>query len=396
MEGAVSTPANVLRLSSSPAGYDVPAARTARSVGQSSQVNVRIVYNSFHGRFSDNPRALYERLAGAPEVEHVWLADRRHAAAFPSEVHTVDIEDADDTAATLAGADLLVANTHTEVEWEKSPGTTYLQTWHGTPMKRIHHDVLWAPEGRLARLDHDVAKWDVLLSPNAVSTPRLQRAFRFEGKVLEVGYPRNDALIEPQHTVVRQEARARLSIDEDQVVVLYAPTWRDDEYFEGGAALVELPVDVARLSHALGAGHTILVRTHNMMTGRVRLPETAGVRDVSYYPDIRDLYAASDVLVTDYSSAMFDFGVTGKPMVFYTPDLVRFRDSTRGFYFELEPIAPGPMVEGHDELAAALADLPALHDGFADRYRLFQEKFCHLDDGGAADRVLGQLGLRTR
>jgi CDP-glycerol glycerophosphotransferase len=354
---------------------------------------VRIVYNSFHGRFSDNPRALYERTADHPGVEHLWLADPQHAAAFPPGVPTVDIEDPAATAAALAGADLLIANTHTEVEWEKSPGTTYVQTWHGTPMKRIHHDVLWAPEGRLARLDDDVAKWDLLLSPNSASTPRLRGAFRFDGELLEVGYPRNDVLSEPLQTAVRRDARARLEVADDQVVVLYAPTWRDDEYFGDVSGLVPLPLDVGELSDALGPRHTVLVRTHNMMTGRVALPTGQRVRDVSYHPDIRDLYAAADVLLTDYSSTMFDFAVTGRPIVFFTPDIGRFRDSVRGFYFDLEPIAPGPLAQDVTEVAKALRDLPDVRKTFAERYRVFRETFCHLDDGKATERVLNHLGI---
>jgi CDP-glycerol glycerophosphotransferase len=196
---------------------------------------VRIVYNSFHGRYTCNPRAIYERLAGAPGLEHVWLADEAHLDTFPEDLVTADIDGAE-AAAVLEGADLLIANTHTEVEWDKRPETTYLQTWHGTPMKRIHHDVLWAPEGRLGRLDRDVAKWDVLLSPNRVSTPRLRNAFAFDRDVWEMGYPRNDALLSPQAADRRRAVRAALNLTDGQTVVLYAPTWRDDEFFADGDA----------------------------------------------------------------------------------------------------------------------------------------------------------------
>jgi CDP-glycerol glycerophosphotransferase len=113
---------------------------------------MKVVYNSFHGRYSDNPRAIYEVLRDRPGLEHVWLADPAHEAAFPPHVEVADIETPEATKA-LESADLLVANTHTEVAWDKRPDTLYLQTWHGTPLKRIHRDVLWAPEGRLDRLD---------------------------------------------------------------------------------------------------------------------------------------------------------------------------------------------------------------------------------------------------
>src|SRR3954452_8354413 len=172
---------------------------------------MRIVYNSFHGRFSDNPRALFERLQDRPGLTHLWLADPAHAETFPAGVRNVPIDTPAATEA-LESADLLIANTHTEVEWTKPAGTTYLQTWHGTPLKRIHRDVLWAPEGRLDRLDGGVAQWDVLLSPNAPSTPLLRQAFRYDGEVLETGYPRNDVLSAPDADRRRAAVRAELGI----------------------------------------------------------------------------------------------------------------------------------------------------------------------------------------
>jgi len=353
---------------------------------------VRIVYNSFHGRFSDSPRALFERLEHVPGLEHVWLADAAHVDGFPDTVRTVDI-DSPTARDTLESSDLVIANTHTEVEWDKGPATRYLQTWHGTPMKRIHHDVLWAPPGRLARLDRDVAKWDVLLSPNAISTPLLRQAFRHDGEVWETGYPRNDLLSDADRHERRRQTRDLLGLAPDTTAVLYAPTWRDDECFDEQRPAVPMGLDVPALVESLGRDTTLLVRTHNLMTGRVTVPRMDGVVDVSWHPDIRDLYLAADMLVTDYSSVMFDFAVTGKPMAFYTYDLDRFRDSIRGFYFDLEPIAPGPVVDTLEGLTQALEDPTATRERHGDRYRAFQRDFCSLEDGAATKRVLDRLGL---
>ena len=186
---------------------------------------MRAVFNSFQGRFSDTPQAIWERLAGRSEHELLWLADPAHAVDFPAGVETISTEDPG-AAKVLEAADVLIANSHTELEWDAS-GTTYLQTWHGTPLKRIHHDVLWAPEGRLARLDRDVDRWDLLLSPNHPSTPRLRKAFGFDGPVVETGYPRNDVLAGAGAVEARRNARQRLGLDEGVTAVLYAPTWRD-------------------------------------------------------------------------------------------------------------------------------------------------------------------------
>jgi len=353
---------------------------------------MRIVYNSFHGRYSDNPRALFERLADRPQLEHIWLMDPAHAAVFPADVRTVDIE-SDDAVTALESADLLVANTHTEREWTKRPGTTYLQTWHGTPLKRIHNDVLWAPEGRLRRLDRDIAKWDLLLSPNAVSTPRLRDAFGYAGPLEETGYPRNDLLSRCEGQVVGEQVRKALEIEPGTTAVLYAPTWRDDEVFAEGSPEIAIALDVARFTERLGPDVTLMVRSHNMVTGRSVLAQLPGVVDVSYYPDIRDLYLAADVLVTDYSSVMFDFAVTGKPIIVYAYDLDRFRDEVRGFYFDPVPVAPGPVLARSEDVLEVLDDLDGVSDRYADRYAAFRQTFCSLEDGQVSDRVLALLGL---
>jgi CDP-glycerol glycerophosphotransferase len=118
-----------------------------------------------------------------------------------------------------------------------------------------------------------------------------------------------------------------------------------------------------------------------------------GVTDVSYFPDVRDLYLAADVLVTDYSSTMFDFANTGRPMVFYAYDLDRFQHSVRGFYFDFLPEAPGPVVRTTSELTDELLDLEAVRRRYADRYERFRSTYCCLEDGHAGDRVLELLGL---
>jgi CDP-glycerol glycerophosphotransferase len=355
---------------------------------------MRIVYNSFHGRYSDNPRAIYERLRGRPGIEHVWLADPVHGEGFPADATTVDI-DGPEARTTLEAADLVIASSHTEVAWDKRPGTTYFQTWHGTPLKRVHRDVLWAPEGRLDELEVDIAKWDLLLSPNEISTPRLRKAFGYDGEVLEAGYPRNDLLSLPeQQQQVRTEVRRRLHIDDSTTAVLYAPTWRDDEVQVDPTAELPLALDPATFAAALGRDHALLFRSHSLATGRSHVAATPGVHDVSYHPDINELYAAADVMVTDYSSVMFDFAITGRPIVFYPYDHDRYANTVRGFYFELGPDdAPGPVVTTQADLLETLARLPAMTEQYAERYRAFQRTFTSLEDGHATDRVLERLGL---
>jgi CDP-glycerol glycerophosphotransferase len=354
----------------------------------------KVVYNAFNGRYADNPRAIYEGLLERDlDVEHVWLADPAHLAGFPGDVKTVQIASPDAVAA-LETADLHISNCHTNLDsWRKLPGTRYLQTWHGTPLKRIHRSAVFQPsDDVMADLDTDIARWDYLITPSRAGTELLRGAFGYTGPVLETGYPRNDALQAPAAAGRRARLRQELGIDDDTTVVLYAPTYRDDDVSRTDAPL---GLDLPALTEALGQDFVVLMRMHYYLGHRPALQGGEGIRDVSRHPDVTELYLAADVLVTDYSSALFDFAVTGKPLVLYAYDLEHYRDRLRGFTFDLEAESPGPVLTDQASLADALLDLPGTTRAFADRYAAFQDRYCHLEDGHATDRVIDHLWPST-
>jgi CDP-glycerol glycerophosphotransferase len=348
-----------------------------------------VVFTSWSGRYSDSPRAISEELhrRGA-DVEHVWLLGDG-AGPVPAHVRAVPAVGPEAEAA-LAAAPYIVSNDMLEHAFTKAPGARFLQTWHGTPLKRIAFDVA-RPAFAGARqvydvfMPRDVARWDVLLSPNPFSTGVLARAFRYEGPVVETGYPRNDVLSSPERDAIRARVRAELGLEDGRRAVLYAPTWRDSYEFAYAA-------DPERLARAAGDDVVLLVRAHGLVRERTeRVAASDAVRDVSGHQDISELYLAADALMTDYSSAMFDFAITGKPIVLYVYDLEDYRDRMRGFYFDLEAEAPGPLLRTEDEVVAALADLGAVAARHADAHAAFRARYCALEDGGAAGRAIDVL-----
>ncbi len=158
----------------------------------------------------------------------------------------------------------------------------------------------------------------------------------------------------------------------------------------------ELALDSDAFTAALGADHVLLLRLHYMITEDLPPVGDPRVRDVSLHPDVSELYLAADVLVTDYSSTMFDFAVTGRPLAFLAYDLADFQHRLRGFYFDLEDEAPGPLVETTAELIAVLRDLEGTRARYAERYARFRERYCHLEDGHATDRLLERLRASPR
>jgi CDP-glycerol glycerophosphotransferase len=348
---------------------------------------VKIVYHSFGGRYSDNPRAVYEALlARGDDVEHVWVSSEAHAHGFPEGVATVTYG-APECIAALESADLVVSNSHLEMDWDKPAGTTYLQTWHGTPLKTVHHDVMYAPPGKLESLDEDVARWDALLSPNAASTPNLRHAFRWAGAVHETGYPRNDVLSAPDRDERRARVRQALGIRDGVTAVLYTPTWRDNDLFGEGPDF-DLHLDLDRFHERFGDDAVLMLRLHYMVSDALGTVDKPGVLDLSFYPDIADLYLAADVMVTDYSSTQFDFANLGRPIVYFAYDLDLYRDDVRGMYFDYRELCPGPIVTTSDEVLDELSDLDGLRRRTAQPLAEFAETFCSLDDGHATERVL--------
>jgi CDP-glycerol glycerophosphotransferase len=354
---------------------------------------VIVVYQSFEGQFGDNPRAVYEAWSRRhPRDRHIWLAAERYAGDFPDDVCTVPIY-TDAGRDALEAADVLVANTHTDTDWRKRAGAFYLQTWHGTPLKRVGYDnrYVTAHPAAFERDVREYTRWDYLITPNAFTTGILRDAFRgFGGEILEVGYPRNDALNAPDREAVRARVRRALGIEEGRTAVLYAPTWRDDAVHERNSEGFALALDVDEFARRLGQDHVLLTRLHFLVAAQLG-PQGPCVRDVSDYEDVRELYLAADVLVTDYSSVMFDFAITGKPIVYFVYDLEFYRDELRGFYFDFEPEAPGPLCRTTDEVLCALEDLDGVRSAYADRYARFGRRYNHLDDGQASRRVVDRV-----
>ncbi|GHF48955.1 hypothetical protein GCM10018790_28360 [Kitasatospora xanthocidica] len=357
-----------------------------------------VLYDVFGGRgYADSPRAVHAELARRrTPLEHLWAVDDAQAE-LPAGVTPVRVWSPEWYRA-LATCRYLVGNTHFPDFLTRRPGQVVVQTWHGSLLKRIAHDVPnpWlADRGYLEALDRETPQWSLLLSPSPFATPILRRAFRYRGEVLESGYPRNDVLARPDGRTAAA-VRRRLGIPAGKRIVLYAPTWREDQQRgDGDGFRLDLRLDLDHARRLLGADHVLLVRPH----AHVREPLTGAgdgfVYDCGDYPDPQELLLVADVLVTDYSSIMFDFAITGRPVYFFTYDLEHYRDTLRGFYFDFESDAPGPLVPTSAELLGALRELAdggaRLPSGYAARYRRFRAEHCALDDGGAARRVVDRM-----
>jgi CDP-glycerol glycerophosphotransferase len=355
-----------------------------------------VLFQSWAGKqYSCNPRAVFEEMRRQGRSERALWVRRNAAVNVPDGVPWVQMWSREYYEA-LATARYVVSNDAMPVYFAKQPGSNYLQTWHGTPLKRIGFDVenlnLNNPR-YLEEFAVEVTKWDQLISPNAYSTEIFRRAFGYQGEMLETGYPRNDIFYAPNVDDLRAEVRGRLGVEPDRRVILWAPTWRDDQRDASGRYSLPMPFELSTWDRILDPDDVLLFRGHQLLretTGGM-LRGLRSVRNVTLYPDIQDLYLAADVLITDYSSVMFDFANTRRPMIFYTWDLEMYRDKIRGFYVDFENDAPGPVVTDLAGLHKAITEIDAAAKDAEGRYARFVERYCGLEDGKASARVVDAI-----
>jgi CDP-glycerol glycerophosphotransferase len=337
-----------------------------------------VYFESFYGRTAgDNPLGIDRALARMyPDVRRYWsVADG--SIAIPDGAVRL-IEGSAEWWRVRAAARVLVVNDWLRWPYRRRRHQHVVQTWHGTMLKRLALDRPDVSVRKRVAIIREQHRWDALLVQNAYSARIFRSAYAVRGPIWQTGYPRNDVFADPGRAA---RVRTVVGVPADARLVLYAPTWRDDR-----DEIID-DLDAVAFAAALPSDHVLLVRGHSRTLGHGRDLRGERLVDVTSYPDAADLLLIADVLVTDYSSVMFDFAATGKPMVFYVPDLAHYSEQLRGFYFDLLAEAPGPIVNTRADLLDAIK-----HPGeFADKYALWRQRFVPDDDGRAGERVVQRL-----
>lgn len=366
------------------------------------KIDDRLVYfQTFSGRgYSDSPKAMYEYMLTAPEYKDfsfVWsFREPEKYSHLLSNGRTQIVKfrtKADNKA--LRKAKYWISNYRMLDYQHPRKGQVYVQCWHGTPLKRLGYDIE-ASDNAMNSIKEirekyrtDAEKFSWLLSPSPFATDKFATAWNLNatgqrGKLLEKGYPRNDRLITTTDEE-RADIRRELGVD-DKKVILYAPTWRDNQHTSGEGYTYKTEVDFDKLHKELGEEYVILFRAHYLVANSFDFARYDGfVRDVSTYPDINDLYIASDLLVTDYSSVFFDYSNLERPVIFYMYDLEQYADEMRGFYLSLDEL-PGPIVRDEDALIREIRDSDEWTPD--EKYEEFRKRFNPYEDGCSSKRVL--------
>lgn len=358
-----------------------------------------VIFESFNAKnYSDSPKYIYEYLAKhyGDNFTCVWAINNRKVK-LPyggKKVRRFSFR----YAYYLARSKYLVFNVRQPLWYRKREEQVFIETWHGTPLKRLVFDqeeVTAASPKYKQEFYKQRCDWDYLVSANDFSTETLRRCFMYENEMLDFGYPRNDILYIENKDEVAKQIRTKLHIPLDKKTILYAPTWRDDEYYGKGQYKFTLKLDLQLLKKALGNEYVILLRTHQYIADAL---DTTGLEgfayNVSKYDDISELYLISDLCITDYSSVFFDYANLKRPILFYTYDIEKYKNQLRGFYIDMNTEIPGPLLYTSEEVVESIQKIDEINEKYAKRYEQFYQRFCHLDDGNASKKIVEKIFLR--
>lgn len=332
-----------------------------------------VLFISFMGeQYSDNPRAFYEEMIRDPryrDFKYYWVfKDKSKFESIPS-LKKAQIVSYGSVAYYLAcaKAKYWISNARMKNELRIRKGQVYVQTWHGTPLKKLGFDIgvidFKDIGGGLSELKanylKDAKRYSYIISPSAFYTEKITSAFGLrriakENIFLEYGYPRNDFLFTHSQADV-DEIKRELKIAPDKKIILYAPTFRENS-LKNNSYHQSLMLDFERLKRELSSEYVILFRLHYYVSSILDLSGYDDfLIDVSSYYDISSLYVISDILITDYSSVFFDYSNLQRPIIFYMYDLDEYSSHMHDFYIDFKEL-PGPIVYTEDELIEKIHD----------------------------------------
>lgn len=367
-----------------------------------------IVFASFNGRsYCDSPKAIYNYLINSNEFNDynfVWAFSDTEEHKFLEEnknTKVINIK-SNEFLKILGQAKYWIFNFKIQDYIFPKNNQVFVQCWHGTPLKRLGCDLEHFNNAMNSiseirkRYEIEASKFSYFLSPSDFATEKFMTAWNIQNNdiMLQEGYPRNDFLINYTNKDI-QQIKEKLKLNNiNKKIILYAPTYRDNQHTAGIGYTYETEVDFEKLRKELSDEYIILFRAHWLVAQNFDFEKYKDfVIDVSNHDDINELYVIADMLITDYSSVFFDYANLKRPIIFYMYDLEKYRDDIRGFYLNLDEL-PGKIIEKDDEIIEEIKNMLKKFE-YNEKYKKFNEKFNYLDDGQASKRVVDKIILKN-
>lgn len=365
-----------------------------------------IFFSSFNGKYyTDSPKAIYLYIKDNPEFKNykfVWVFSKPENYEFLKEnKNTIIIPRySKEYEKYLGKSKYWIINHRIADHIHPNKKQVYVQCWHGTPLKRLGCDIE-KTDNVLNTLKEvrkkyllEAKKLNYMISPSKFTTEKLTSAFVLkkvnkQNCVIEEGYPRNDFLYNYTNQDI-QKIKEKLKINNiNKKIILYAPTFRDNQHKSGLGYTYKTEVDFDILQKELQDEYIILFRAHYFVSNSFDFEKYKGfIYNVSDLDDINELYVVSDILITDYSSVFFDFANLKRPIIYYMYDFEKYKDEMRGFYIDINEL-PGEITKLEDELVKAIRKTKNFI--YDQKYKNFNDKFNYLDDGQATKRTVEKI-----
>ena len=366
-----------------------------------------ILFESFYGNsYSCSPKAIYEYMLTDERFKDftfVWAFKEPNKYSFDERTILVK-SNSRRYYKYLSKSKYWIVNLLINTGVKKKKNQVYVQCWHGTPLKKLRYDIekdniLNSVSEVRKRNDLDAIKFDYFISPSKFCTEKFTSAFNLknlnkENIFIEKGYPRNDYLFNYKKSDVKK-IKKELNIPLNKKVILYAPTFRDNQVNENGYTY-NVVLDFEKLKKEISDEYVVLFRAHYFIANKFNFDKYNGfVYNVSKYEDINELYIISDLLITDYSSVFFDFANLKRPELFYMYDYDDYKNNLRDFYISLKEL-PGPIVQSEEELIDEIKKIDSYNKKYKIKYENFNKKYNYLDDGNSAKRVVEEIFNENR
>lgn len=362
-----------------------------------------IFFEVYDGRnYTCSPKAIYEKMLTMKkfkDFKFIWAFNDPSKHDVMKDKRLVIVKtNTKDYYKYISSSKYWIVNSIMDECITKKKGQVYVQCWHGTPLKRLRYDievngaVLNTIEEIRKRNDRDAVKFDYFISPSKYCTEKFTSAFNLValGKkdiIIEEGYPRNDSLFNRNKKEV-DKIKDKLGIPKDKKVICYLPTFRDNQHTSGVGYTYNLVIDFDSLKKRFGKDYVILFKPHYFIANKIDLSKYKNfVYNVANYDEINDIYLASDLLITDYSSVFFDYANLNRPVMFYMYDFDDYKNNLRDFYISLDEL-PGPIAKTQKELEDYIVNIDKSISKYKKTYDKFNDKYNYLDDGNASERVI--------
>ena len=343
----------------------------------------QIIFESMWGnKFSCNPKHLYEFIdKNYPEYECIWSLEdpRTPISGNGKRVKRGSLE----YFRYLATSKYFVNNVNFEDAYEKRDGQIEIQTMHGTPLKTLGLD---AKDNHFTKAQEENyikknSRWNYLIVQGDFMAEKASACYGCKPELLKTGYPRTDTLFKNNTVEKNRALKENLGLPLDKKVILYVPTWRVKNKFD-------MKLDIEKMKEALSDDYILLIRIHHLCADGYTVPADGKfVFDFNEYHSVEDLYLLCDILITDYSSVMFDYGVLKKPMVFFTYDIKEYAENLRGMYFDIEKEAPGPLVYTSDELISVISNIDEELEKCKGRIEAFNNKYVNFEGPDSCEKI---------